>query len=127
MMRLQILGDPALMHNLRQVRARRWRPPRCPSGRALTATQLLFQNQPELAQAAATDPAQFERLLRQTQHMYQEAELAKQREAAQLNEDPFDVEAQRRIEEAIRQEQVMENLRHALEYLPESFGKVTML
>lgn len=59
--------------------------------------------------------------------MYQEAEVAKQREAAQLNEDPFDVAAQRRIEEAIRQEQVMENLRHAIEYSPESFGKVTML
>ena len=44
-----------------------------------------------------------------------------------VNSDPFDVEAQKRIEEAIRQDRVLENLEHAIEYNPESFANVPML
>jgi DNA damage-inducible protein 1 len=102
MMRLQVLGNPDLMRQLDQT-------------------------QPELSQAARSNPNRFAELLRQTRDRHQQAELAQQREAMQLNADPYDVEAQRRIEEAIRQQAVMENMEHAIEYSPESFGRVTML
>ena len=85
------------------------------------------QAQPELAAAAQSNPARFAELLRQTRARQAEAEFAQQREVERLNADPFDIEAQRRIEEAIRQQAVMENMEHALEYSPESFGRVTML
>ncbi|KZT29396.1 hypothetical protein NEOLEDRAFT_596344 [Neolentinus lepideus HHB14362 ss-1] len=102
MMRLQLLGDPQMMQQIRE-------------------------SNPELAAAAQSDPARFAELLRQTQDRMREAELQRQREMEQLHADPYDVEAQRRIEEVIRQQAIMENLEHALEYSPESFGRVTML
>ncbi|KAJ1308372.1 hypothetical protein OPQ81_004079 [Rhizoctonia solani] len=102
MMRLQILGDPTLMRQLRE-------------------------NQPELADAIQNDPQKFGELLRQHRERQREAELAQQREIAALNADPYDVEAQKRIEEAIRQQAVLENMEHAMEYSPEFFGRVIML
>ncbi|ETW84018.1 hypothetical protein HETIRDRAFT_449607 [Heterobasidion irregulare TC 32-1] len=98
MMRLQLLGDPALMGQLRDT-------------------------QPELAHAAQSNPARFAELLSQTNTRQMQAD----REIQRLNADPYDIDGQRRIEEAIRQQAVMENLEHALEYSPESFGRVTML
>ena len=85
------------------------------------------QAQPELANAARSDPARFSQLLRQFRQMQADAEIERQREIIRLEADPFDIEAQRKIEEAIRQQAVLENMEHALEYSPEAFGRVTML
>jgi restriction endonuclease Mrr len=85
------------------------------------------QANPELVQAAIHNPARFTTLLRQVRQQHEAAEARKQQEMEALNADPFDIEAQRRIEEAIQQEAIIENLNHALEYSPESFGKVIML
>lgn len=74
-----------------------------------------------------SNPARFAELLRQTRERQDEAELQRQHEIERLNSDPFDIEAQRKIEEHIRQQAVLENMEHALEFSPESFGRVTML
>ncbi|KAI9513365.1 hypothetical protein F5148DRAFT_296168 [Russula earlei] len=101
-MRLQVLGNPHLLRELQLT-------------------------QPELADAAVSNPRRFAELLRELSSRRAEQERQRLLEIERLNADPFDVEAQRRIEEAIRQEAVLENLEHALEYSPESFGRVTML
>jgi hypothetical protein len=83
--------------------------------------------QPDLAAAAQSDPARFATLLRETQERARAAEEARAHDETLLSADPFDVEAQRRIEEAIRQQAVLDNMEQALEYSPESFGRVIML
>ncbi|GAA5886284.1 hypothetical protein JCM5296_003548 [Sporobolomyces johnsonii] len=101
-MRRQLLGDPRQMARLRE-------------------------ELPEIAAAAESDPARFRELLHQFSSMQESARLQQQREAALLNSDPFNVEAQRKIEEAIRHEAVLENMEQAMEQMPESFGTVHML
>ena len=39
----------------------------------------------------------------------------------------FDLEAQQRIAENIRLQNIQQNMEHALEYMPEAFGNVVML
>ncbi|KAI4234164.1 MAG: hypothetical protein LQ349_003962 [Xanthoria aureola] len=101
MIRLQALGNPGILN---QIRA---------------------QNQ-ELADAVH-DEARWSQIYDRMLRQQQDIEAEKQRELALLNADPFNVEAQAKIEEMIRQERVIENLQHAMDHTPEAFGRVHML
>ena len=92
-LRLQALGDPRVLERLRR-------------------------QVPELGDAVQ-DSERFQKIWEDLARNQEEAERAKQREMVLLNEDPFNVEAQAKIEEIIRQEAVMENLQHAMDYNPE--------
>ncbi|AEO55410.1 hypothetical protein MYCTH_89563 [Thermothelomyces thermophilus ATCC 42464] len=92
--RLQILGDP----NLRGELAR---------------------SRPDLV-AALEDPQRFARLFADSLDRERREREERQRQIQLLNSDPFDVEAQAKIEEIIRQERVMENLQNAMEHNPEA-------
>ncbi|KAG4303241.1 hypothetical protein PCANB_000587 [Pneumocystis canis] len=89
--------------------------------------EMIRRTYPELADAAVHDPERFKKIIENLSLNKEELEIQRQREIAALNMDPLNVEAQTRIEEIIRQEAVMENLENAMEYHPESFGRVTML
>ena len=92
-LRLQALGDPHLMAQIRQAR-------------------------PELANAVQ-DPRVFREHF--TNMMAEEERINREKEEAirQLDDDPFNAEAQAKIEEMIRQENVNKNLQQALENTPE--------
>jgi DNA damage-inducible protein 1 len=100
LIRLQILGDP----RLRQEAARQ---------------------QPELA-AALDNPQRFAELFNSAYDRERRERVERQRQIAQLNSDPFDIEAQAKIEEMIRQERVMENLQNAMEHNPEGTSPAVM-
>lgn len=80
----------------------------------------LRQSQPELADAAVNNPDRFRELLSQFSAMQNSAKLQQENEAQLLNSDPYNVEAQKKIEEAIRQAAVLENMETAMENMPES-------
>ena len=91
--RLRVLGNPA---ELAQLQAR----------------------SPELADAVQDSVRfrqTFEELMRRQAHL----EAERQRRQDLLAADPFNIDAQREIEEMIREEQVMENLQNAVEHNPE--------
>jgi len=99
--RLQILGNPGLRTEL-------------------------ARGQPEMA-AALDDPVRWAHLYSMSFDRERRERAERHRRIQQLNADPFDPEAQARIEEIIRQERVMENLQNAMEHNPEVFGQVHML
>jgi DNA damage-inducible protein 1 len=84
------------------------------------------RDDPKLADAAE-NKEQFHALWHQRQRDKAQVQAEKEAELALLNADPFNLEAQAKIEEMIRLERVSENVQKALEDNPESFGRVTML
>lgn len=81
---------------------------------------------PELADAV-NDSARFLDSYAAFARRQQDKEREHQEMLARLEDDPFDVEAQRKIEEIIREQQVMKNYEEAMENTPEVFGRVNML
>lgn len=93
LLRLQALGNPA------------WR-------------QQLNDQKPELG-AEVDNPERFAQVYRRLRAQEREEHMRRQQAIQQLNSDPFDLDAQRRIEEMIREERVQENLQNAIEHNPE--------
>nr|KJB81546.1 hypothetical protein B456_013G149500 [Gossypium raimondii] len=88
----------------------------------------LFQTDPELAQAVVgNDLNKLQEILRARHQRRSDLRRQEEEELALLQADPFDVEAQKKIEAAIRQKGIDENWAAALEYNPEGFARVVML
>lgn len=92
-LRLRLIGDPSTRAELQRTR-------------------------PELA-SALDDPVRFREVYMRLADVEVMERERRRQQIAELNNDPFDVEAQARIEEMIRQERVQENLQNAIEYNPE--------
>lgn len=86
---------------------------------------LLKERNPPLAEALLSgDLDRFTRVLLEQQ---QERARREQERIRLISADPFDLEAQAKIEEDIRQQNIEENMTIAMEEAPESFGQVVML
>ena len=91
--RLSILGNPTAMAQVREQR-------------------------PALAEAI-NDSNRFREVWMEMIRENEDREQERLEQMRLLNEDPFNVEAQRKIEEMIRQQSVQENLQFAYEHNPE--------
>ncbi len=91
--RLQLLGNPEM--------------------RAQAVSQ-----RPELARVIE-NPELFAQALQRMQDQEREEQNRRRQQIADLNADPFDIDAQIRIAEMIREERVQENLQNAIEHNPE--------
>ncbi|KAJ8780803.1 hypothetical protein J1605_000846 [Eschrichtius robustus] len=86
---------------------------------------LLKERNPPLADALLSgDLEKFSRVLVEQQ---QDRARREQERIRLFSADPFDLEAQAKIEEDIRQQNIEENMTIAMEEAPESFGQVVML
>jgi DNA damage-inducible protein 1 len=90
--------------------------------------QQLQRGNPALHAAVLNpDTSVMQRLLRESHSAREHAEARRNAEIDLLNADPFDAEAQRKIEESIRLRNVDANYETAMETTPEAFGSVIML
>ena len=78
----------------------------------------LRSQDPELG-AAVNDPNTWREAFTMRQRQQQEAERERRALIAGLNADPFNIDAQKKIEELIRQDRVVENLEKAYNENPE--------
>uniref|UniRef100_A0A8C8ZCB3 DNA damage inducible 1 homolog 1 n=1 Tax=Prolemur simus TaxID=1328070 RepID=A0A8C8ZCB3_PROSS len=86
---------------------------------------LLKERNPCLADALLSGNLEtFSQVLMEQQR---ERTLREQERIRLYSADPFDLEAQAKIEEEIRQQNIEENMNIAMEEAPESFGQVAML
>lgn len=96
---------------------------------------MLLSNPHDLSLLKERNPALAEALLSGNLETFSQVLMEQQRERAMREQemirlysaDPFDQEAQARIEEEIRQQNIEENMNIAMEEAPESFGQVAML
>jgi DNA damage-inducible protein 1 len=80
--------------------------------------QQAISQRPELG-PVIDSPERFAAVLRQMQDHEREEQNRRRQQIADLNADPFDIDAQMRIAEMIREERVQENLQNAIEHNPE--------
>ncbi|TAQ90261.1 hypothetical protein B7494_g1400 [Chlorociboria aeruginascens] len=99
--RLQLLGNPAMR-------------------------QQAISQRPELANVI-DNPERFAEALRRMQDQEREEQARRRQHVADLNADPFDIDAQMRIAEMIREERVQENLQNAIEHNPEGMYEAQIL
>lgn len=92
-LRLQVLADPRLRSELERM------------------------NRP-LA-AALDDPQRFAQMFQSSVNSQEQQRMERMRQIEALNRDEFNPDSQAKIEEMIRQENVVENLQNAMEYNPE--------
>lgn len=86
---------------------------------------LLKQNNPEMAEALLS--GNLERFKAVFDRQIEDRAKVQEEFIKMVNSDPFDPKSQRLIEEEIRDKNIEANLEAAMEYMPETFGKVTML
>lgn len=77
-----------------------------------------ISQRPELARVIE-NPDLFAQALQRMQDQEREEQNRRRQQIADLNADPFDIDAQMRIAEMIREERVQENLQNAIEHNPE--------